>query len=136
VSLSAAAAAAAAAAAPFPQTLALSHCVQPKVKVLTQDDVASGRYSIFDVVMPVPGFGTQFPLHSCGKQLVSRLVTEDGMDADEVWMQRRHRDQALVGTYRHLLKRAQNVSWDVVSYADPLVRGFHSERVVWGWVRD
>lgn len=31
------------------------------VKVLTQEDVDSGKYSILDIVMPLPGYSVEYP---------------------------------------------------------------------------
>jgi hypothetical protein len=64
---------------------------QPRVKRLTADDIASGKYTIFDVVAPVPGFGTVYPTHSCGKQLIDAMVSADGLDPAEAWSQLKHR---------------------------------------------
>ncbi len=95
---------------------------QPKVRHLTPEDIASGKYTIFDVVCPVPGFGTVFPTHICGKELVESMLVADGLDPCEVWSQLRHRDMALVGAYRPMLHRAHNVEWQILQHADPLVR--------------
>lgn len=37
-----------------------------RVKLVTEEDVAVGRYSIFDVVLPLPGTEVQYPQHETG----------------------------------------------------------------------
>ncbi len=96
--------------------------LQPAVRTLTAADIASGKYSVFDVVYPVPGAHTQYPTHRCGRDLIDAMLAEDGLAAPDVWAQRKHRDLALSGTYRPLLNRATDVKWDVVTYSDPSVR--------------
>lgn len=39
------------------------------VKLVTQEDVDNGRYSIEEVVLPLPGSQMQFPTHSTSKVL-------------------------------------------------------------------
>jgi hypothetical protein len=70
---------------------------------LTPADITSGKYSIFDVVMPVPGFATEFPLHACGRAMVEEMLRADGLEPSEAWSQRKHREMALVGAYRYSL---------------------------------
>lgn len=74
---------------------------------------------MFDVVLPVPGYSTVFPEHSCGKALYDELLAVDELVAPDVWQQRSHRDLSLSGTYRPLLNRALDVEWDVIPYTDP-----------------
>ena len=73
------------------------------MRALTPADIASGKYSIFDVVMPVPGFATEFPLHACGRAMVEEMLRADGLEPSEAWSQRKHREMALVGAYRYSL---------------------------------
>jgi hypothetical protein len=95
-------------------------CVrQPRVRVLSAADVSSGKYTMFDVVLPVPGYSTVFPEHACGKALYDELLAGDELVAPDVWQQRSHRDLSLSGTYRPLLNRAFDVEWDVIPYSDP-----------------
>lgn len=51
----------------------------PKVKVLTETDVM--RYSIFDVVMPLPGKDVAFPGGDLG-QMYREFLVKDGLDPD------------------------------------------------------
>lgn len=45
-----------------PETVKLDKVpVKFPVKVLTQEDVDSGQYSIFDVIMPLPGYFIDYP---------------------------------------------------------------------------
>lgn len=51
----------------------------PKVKTLTEDDL--GKYSIFDVIMPLPGRDVAFPGGPLGEKYKEFLVA-DGLDPD------------------------------------------------------
>lgn len=95
--------------------------MQPKVRALTEADIASGKYTLFDVVFPVPGYNTTFPEHACGRSLIDGLLREDGLTAPDVWLQKSYRDLSLGGTYRPILSRAFDVEWDVVTYRNPTV---------------
>lgn len=92
------------------------------MKALNSVDIASGKYSIFDVVLPVPGYSTVYPEHAAGRVFVEGMLAADGLSVPEVWQQRAHRDLSLSGTYRPLLNKALDVSWSVVTYTDPTVR--------------
>ena len=51
----------------------------PRVKTLTEEDV--DKYSIFDVVMPLPGNDVAFPGGELGKKYREYLL-RDGLDPD------------------------------------------------------
>ena len=51
----------------------------PKVKVLTESDVT--KYSVFDVVMPLPGKDVAFPGGALG-QMYREFLVKDGLDPD------------------------------------------------------
>jgi tRNA pseudouridine13 synthase len=51
----------------------------PRVKVLTEDDV--DKYSMFDVVMPLPGNDVAFPGGALGEKYREYLL-RDGLDPD------------------------------------------------------
>ena len=51
----------------------------PRVKTLTEEDV--DKYSIFDVVMPLPGNDVAFPGGELGQKYREYLI-KDGLDPD------------------------------------------------------
>lgn len=47
------------------------------VKPLTQEDIASGKYSIFDLVLPLPGHDISYPTNESGQWYVDRLAKDN-----------------------------------------------------------
>lgn len=52
---------------------------KPKVpvKVLTKEDVESGQYSIFDVILPLPGYNIEYPPNM--KEFYEEQMSKDGL---------------------------------------------------------
>ncbi|KAI0036796.1 pseudouridine synthase [Vararia minispora EC-137] len=86
----------------------------PKVHTLTGEDV--GKYSIFDVVMPLPGKDVAFPGGALGERYREYLRC-DGLDPDN--FHRRQKEYSLSGSYRAILHLPKELSWDVLRYTDP-----------------
>jgi tRNA pseudouridine13 synthase len=55
----------------------------PRVKVLGESDVASGSYSIADVVLPLAGFNITYPSGTLGERY-RNLLKADGLDIDNL----------------------------------------------------
>lgn len=94
-----------------------------RARPLSKEEAQSGQYSIFDVVLPLPGFDVIYPTNPQLKQVYVDAMAKDGLDPDN--MARKVRDFSLAGSYRKILGKADNVSYDIVKYAsntDPLVR--------------
>lgn len=51
------------------------------VKQLTKEDVESGKYTIFDIVMPLPGHDITYPKNSM-EQLYTELLEKDGLSSE------------------------------------------------------
>lgn len=51
-----------------------------QVKVLTKKDTASGKYSIFDIVLPLPGHHIKYPPNM--RAYYEELLTKDGLNLE------------------------------------------------------
>jgi hypothetical protein len=64
-----------------PQKKARKPWVAPQVKILTQADL--DRYTIFDVIMPLPGKDVDYPGGALGQKYKEYLLL-DGLDPDNL----------------------------------------------------
>ncbi|KZT41182.1 tRNA pseudouridine synthase D [Sistotremastrum suecicum HHB10207 ss-3] len=86
----------------------------PKVKELTADDLP--HYSIFDVIMPLPGNDVAYPGGELGERY-REFLRLDGLDPNN--FVRKQKEYTLGGSYRNILHLPKNVSWKVLRYNDP-----------------
>jgi tRNA pseudouridine13 synthase len=90
-----------------------------EVKVLSDDDVATGQYSITDVVLPLVGSKIRYPEGSSGDML-NKLLQKDGISKDAfAKIGSIDREIALGGDYRKVMCRPSDVSFEVLTYKDP-----------------
>ncbi|KAJ2939594.1 hypothetical protein O0L34_g14310 [Tuta absoluta] len=87
---------------------------QIPVRILTQEDVDSERYTIFDIIMPLPGHMVVYPPNM--KEYYEELLTKDGLTLD---MKHKFKSYTMTGAYRHLVIRPADVSWRCVRYTEP-----------------
>jgi len=76
-----------------------------QAQALTKEDIASGKYSIFDVVMPTPGFDVMYPRNDIGEHYVSFMKKPENGELDPYDMRRRNKEFSLSGNYRHIVGR-------------------------------
>ncbi|KAI0832348.1 tRNA pseudouridine synthase D [Trametes gibbosa] len=85
-----------------------------KVKVLAEGDL--DKYSIFDVIMPLPGKDVDYPGGPLGERY-REFLRKDGLDPEN-WV-RKQKDYSLGGSYRKILHLPKELSWAVMKYTDP-----------------
>uniref|UniRef100_A0A8C5R5U4 Pseudouridylate synthase 7 homolog n=1 Tax=Leptobrachium leishanense TaxID=445787 RepID=A0A8C5R5U4_9ANUR len=92
--------------------------VQKGASVLPVEEGEIDRYSINDVVMPLPGFDIIYPKHKIAAAY-EEILAADNLDIKN--MRHRIKDYSLAGAYRKIVIRPQDVSWEVVVYDDPKI---------------
>ncbi|XP_049865844.1 pseudouridylate synthase 7 homolog [Pectinophora gossypiella] len=83
-------------------------------KVLTQEDIDGGKYSIFDIILPLPGHMIEYPPNM--KQFYLETLEKDGLNME---MKHKFKSYTMSGAYRHMVVRPVDVSWRCVRYSDP-----------------
>ncbi|KAI9829968.1 MAG: hypothetical protein M1819_005940 [Sarea resinae] len=76
-----------------------------RARPLSKDEVASGQYSVFDIVLPLPGFDVVYPSNALGDFYKTFMASEQGGGLDPYDMRRSWKDVSLSGSYRRLLSR-------------------------------
>lgn len=87
-----------------------------RARALTKEDVSSGKYSIYDVVLPTPGFDILYPANEQLKQVYVDVMAKDGLDPFK--MRRNVREFSLSGSYRVIMGKPRNLSYKVVHYTE------------------
>ncbi|KAJ9614762.1 multisubstrate pseudouridine synthase 7 [Knufia peltigerae] len=90
-----------------------------RAKPLTAEEAASGKYTIFDVVLPLPGFDVVYPANASGEWYKTFMASEAGGALDPHNMRRKQRDFSLSGSYRKIMARiGEEFDVKVHQYAD------------------
>jgi tRNA pseudouridine13 synthase len=76
-----------------------------RARALTADEAASGQYSIWDIVLPQPGFDVEYPKNTIGDFYKEFMASEKGGHLDPHNMRRTWREVSLSGGYRKFLSR-------------------------------
>jgi len=85
-----------------------------KVHVVTAEDVAAKRYSIFNVVLPLPGFAITYPTGQVGECYKS-VMRADRLNPDDMY--RKQKEYSLGGAYRKILHLPAHVSAKQLLYS-------------------
>ena len=91
---------------------------QKAIKVVTADDIASKKYSMTDVVIPLVGSKIQYPENESG-DLFDTLLAEYGI-TKQLFNNVQDRDFSLKGDYRKLVCKPTDVDFEIQEYTDPL----------------
>ncbi len=90
-----------------------------QAKVLNEEDIASGKYKMEDVILPLPGYDVIFPTHECGKSLYEQIMQDDGITLS-MFENKQQFDFSLRGEYRHMIGHPFDVKWTWCEYNTPL----------------
>ncbi|KAG2141802.1 tRNA pseudouridine synthase D [Suillus bovinus] len=88
--------------------------IAPSIKILTEED--AHRYSIFDVIMPLPGRDVDYPGGTLGERY-REFLRLDGLDPDNFI--RKQKEYTLNGSYRKIIQVPKDLSWSILRYTDP-----------------
>ncbi|KAJ5333039.1 Pseudouridine synthase [Penicillium brevicompactum] len=89
-----------------------------RARALTAEEAASGKYTLFDIVLPQPGYDIIYPENKV-KDFYSRfMASEKGGFLDPTKMRRSWKDISLSGSYRKVFSRMldDDYSFDVKLY--------------------
>ncbi|KAM5436334.1 multisubstrate pseudouridine synthase 7 [Microsporum ferrugineum] len=88
-----------------------------RARALSAEEAASGKYSIFDIVLPLPGFDILYPANEMTNFYKEFMGSDKGGNLDPFDMRRSWRDISLSGSYRKILSRpGADYSFEVRPY--------------------
>lgn len=90
-----------------------------RARPLSEEEANSGKYTIFDIVLPGPGYDVVYPSNDIGEFYVEFMKKRENGGMDPYNMRRTKRDFSVPGNYRRLLGRLiGEPKWDVRTYVD------------------
>lgn len=90
-----------------------------RARHLTEVEVQSGKYTIFDLVLPCPGYDVIYPENDVGEFYVEFMSRPENGRLNPHQMRRAKKDFSLSGAYRNIVGRfIGQPKWEVRTYAD------------------
>lgn len=90
-----------------------------RARPLSADEAASGKFSIFDIVLPTPGYDIEYPMNAIGDFYKAFMGSERGGGLDPANMRRAQKDFSLSGSYRKMMGTVGNdVTYEVKAYTE------------------
>ncbi|KAI8040523.1 hypothetical protein M5D96_006466 [Drosophila gunungcola] len=87
-----------------------------KVRPLTAEDIASGKFQLSDVVLPLPGHDITYPSNECGAWY-EEMLAEVGLSSDQ--LKHKEKTYALTGAYRKMIISSSDLKWSFRLYNTP-----------------
>ncbi|EDW93161.1 pseudouridylate synthase 7 homolog [Drosophila yakuba] len=87
-----------------------------KVRPLTAEDIASGKYKLSDVVLPLPGHDITYPNNECGAWY-EEMLAEVGLSSEQ--LKHKEKTYALAGAYRKMIISSSDLKWSFRMYNTP-----------------
>ncbi|KAH8555919.1 pseudouridine synthase [Umbelopsis sp. PMI_123] len=95
----------------------LNDKMKQQVKLVTDDDL--NKYSIFDVVLPQPGYDVIYPDNEVFS-VYKTIMKQDGLDPHN--MNTPNKEYRLPGTYRRLMGMPSQIEWSFIRYDNPTMK--------------
>ncbi|WPH03358.1 tRNA pseudouridine synthase D [Acrodontium crateriforme] len=76
-----------------------------RARALSKEEAESGRFDVFDLVLPLPGFDVIYPANEIGKLYETFMASPEGGGLDPHNMRRAWKDISLSGGYRKIMSR-------------------------------
>ncbi|GAB7360000.1 hypothetical protein MBLNU230_g7525t1 [Neophaeotheca triangularis] len=90
-----------------------------RARALSKEEAESGRFDIFDIVLPLPGWDVTYPANELGKFYEEFMASDAGGGLDPHNMRRAWKDVSLSGDYRKMMaKPGKGFSCEVKEYVD------------------
>ncbi|CAF3445227.1 unnamed protein product [Fusarium graminearum] len=90
-----------------------------RARPLTAEEAASGNYTIFDIVLPTPGYDVVYPENDMGEFYKEFMGRDENGNLDPYKMRRMRREFSLPGRYRKIMNRfLATPSAEVRAYSD------------------
>uniref|UniRef100_A0A0G4IEI4 TRUD domain-containing protein n=1 Tax=Chromera velia CCMP2878 TaxID=1169474 RepID=A0A0G4IEI4_9ALVE len=83
-----------------------------EVRAVTESECVEGKFSLEEIVLPLPGAGAVYPqnvVQYTYKALLDRL----GLSLNDLYNRKRHHSLRLTGSYRCPLVRPTDIMWDI-----------------------
>jgi tRNA pseudouridine13 synthase len=88
-----------------------------RARPLSKTEAESGKYDIFDVVLPLPGWDVSYPKNESGEFYKEFMGSERGGGLDPHKMHRKWKDISLSGGYRKFMAKTRGgLEWEIRTY--------------------
>lgn len=85
----------------------------PEVETISEENLS--KYTIFDVVYPLPGCDVSYPDNEIGKWYID-LLAKDGLTSEK--LSKKNKLFSLKGTYRCIVSKAEDLVWATINHND------------------
>jgi len=85
----------------------------PEVETISEENLS--KYTIFDVVYPLPGCDIRYPENEIEKWYID-LLAEDGLTSEK--LMKKNKLFSLRGTYRTIVSKAEDIVWSTIKHND------------------
>ncbi|XP_044500009.1 multisubstrate pseudouridine synthase 7 [Mangifera indica] len=88
------------------------------VKTVTAEDVHSGKYTIGDIILPMPGSRVIYPINDVA-EVYHNLAKKDGISLTErVHNVKEFSIISMTGSYRQVFQKPLDFEWELLKYTD------------------